>query len=148
MDSERSLTATGSCLCGAVQFSIDGILFGINYCHCQHCRKASGTAFATSAAVQRDALRFRKPNRRTLKFYTRLSETRYFCGQCGSPIYSKHDDSPDRIYIRLGTLNNDASSDGNNGLQADVHIHVASKASWYTIRDSVPQRQHDEDLWF
>ncbi len=35
---------TGSCLCGAVAFEVDGPIAGIGQCHCSLCRKVSGTA--------------------------------------------------------------------------------------------------------
>jgi hypothetical protein len=33
---------TGSCLCGAVRFSVDGALKPPDACHCTICRKTSG----------------------------------------------------------------------------------------------------------
>jgi hypothetical protein len=68
---------------------------------------------------------------------------RYFCGRCGSPLYSHSTEAPERVYVRIGTLDS-----GDDQLSPDVHIHVASKALWYTIRDDLPQRQGEEDLWF
>ena len=35
---------TGSCLCGAVAFEVDGPVAGVGQCHCSLCRKVSGTA--------------------------------------------------------------------------------------------------------
>jgi hypothetical protein len=49
---------TGSCLCGAIRFEIDGELGPITCCHCSQCRRATGTAFATNANVARGAHRF------------------------------------------------------------------------------------------
>lgn len=41
----------GSCLCGAVTYQIDGPIGDIIQCHCQKCRKANGTAYATNAPI-------------------------------------------------------------------------------------------------
>ncbi len=46
------------------------------------------------------------------------------------------------VYARIGTL------DDEEDIHPDVHIHVASKAPWYAIRDELPQRRAEEDLWF
>lgn len=46
------------------------------------------------------------------------------------------------VYVRIGTIDEDA------GLKPDVHIHVASKAPWYEIRDELPQLQAEEGLSF
>ena len=35
---------SGSCLCGQVRFEIEGDFDRFFFCHCQRCRKASGTA--------------------------------------------------------------------------------------------------------
>ena len=49
--------ATGSCLCGAVKYSINGTLRQVVYCHCEQCRKTSGH-FVAATACDRDALEF------------------------------------------------------------------------------------------
>ena len=136
------MTRSGSCLCGAIRYEIVGVIVGINYCHCRQCRKASGTAFATNAAVDRVALRLLKGAEQLKGFQSSPGKTRYFCGDCGSPIYSHAAAAPGRVYVRIGSLDQD------DGLSPDVHIHVESKAPWYAIADSLPQRQGEEDLWF
>src|SRR5262245_61771791 len=47
---------TGSCLCGAVKFSIEGELKPPDACHCSQCRKVSGHYWA-STDVPRSALK-------------------------------------------------------------------------------------------
>ncbi len=42
---------TGSCLCGAVCYEINGPIGEIVECHCSRCRKANGTAYATNAPI-------------------------------------------------------------------------------------------------
>lgn len=132
----------GSCLCGKLCYEFDGPIHGINYCHCQQCRKASGTAFATNAAVDRGSFRIIAGQAELKGYQSAPDKTRYFCGNCGSPIYSLSMGSPNRIYVRIGTLDSD------DGVHPDIHIHVRSKAPWYQIRDDLPQRQQEEDLWF
>ena len=43
----NNLPYTGSCLCGAVQYSVDKIEKQMAHCHCTMCRKFHGAAFAT-----------------------------------------------------------------------------------------------------
>ena len=38
----------GSCLCGAVRFSIEGEFERFYLCHCSHCRKDTGSAHAAN----------------------------------------------------------------------------------------------------
>ena len=37
---------TGSCICGAVRFRVEGELPGPDACHCTICRKSSGHYYA------------------------------------------------------------------------------------------------------
>lgn len=45
------MSLKGSCLCQGIRYEIETELDEIIYCHCQKCRKANGTAFATNAPV-------------------------------------------------------------------------------------------------
>lgn len=131
----------GSCLCGAVRYELASGILGTNYCHCRQCRKASGTAFATNAAVERQALRIVQGEDNLRAFESSPHKHRYFCSTCGSPIYSHSNQTPERVYARIGTLDDE-------WVTPDVHIHVASKAPWYEIHDDLPQHREEEGLWF
>ena len=39
------MTITGSCLCGGVRFEVDRVVGPFELCHCNRCRKVSGSAF-------------------------------------------------------------------------------------------------------
>ena len=45
----------GSCLCGRVRYELSREPGEFGYCHCTSCRKASGSAHAANAPVDRDA---------------------------------------------------------------------------------------------
>ena len=132
----------GSCLCGNVRYEACGEALGINYCHCRQCRKASGTAFATNAGVARSRFEILEGEDSLAAYATSPGKARRFCRRCGSPIFSESERSPEVVYVRIGTLDDD------EGLAPDVHIHVGSKAAWYEIRDELPQLREEEGLWF
>ena len=132
----------GSCLCGSIRYEITGAIAGINYCHCVQCRKASGTAFATNAAVESVDFDLTQGRERLAHFESSPGKKRHFCSGCGSPIYSQYDDRMEVVYVRIGTIDDDSE------LSPDVHIYVASKAPWYEIRDDLPQLQAEEGLAF
>lgn len=48
---------TGSCLCGARAYEIEGELDGVWICHCSLCRKASGSNGNSILIVPRDRFR-------------------------------------------------------------------------------------------
>jgi hypothetical protein len=116
-----------------VRYELDGELGPIVCCHCSMCRKAQGTAFGTNATV--DASRFRiTAGEGALRAYRSSPEKeRLFCGTCGSPIYSRHDARPGVVRLRIGTLDTPIAA------RPSAHIHVASKAEWWTILDDLPR---------
>lgn len=122
----------GSCLCGSVQYEIDGEIGDGFYCHCQRCRKASGSAFASNAIISPDDFKLIK-GKEYLKIYvnTETGLERFFCLNCGSPILSKRPSSGITA-IRLGTIDTDLSK----GPKA--HIFVGSRAKWHEITDDLP----------
>lgn len=132
----------GSCLCGEVRYELGGDIAGINYCHCRQCRKASGSSFATNAAIAAEDFKILRGAKSLTAFESSPGKKRFFCGTCGSPIYSKSQRAAETVYVRIGTI------DGDPVVRPDVHIHVASKAAWYEILDELPQKDEQEGLWF
>ena len=129
---------TGSCLCGEIKFQITGQLNHIQICHCQQCRKAQGGPLATNIPVCTRNLTFVKGEEYLQEFesLTRKGKSRVFCRRCGSPIFSRLDTAPAVIRVRAGTLDEPFAS------ELALHQFVASKASWWTIDDELPQ--HDK----
>ena len=131
----------GSCLCGNVIYRIDGEIIGINYCHCKKCQKASGSAFATSAAIKAEGFNLISGNEYLAYFESSKNKKRYFCQNCGSPIYSQRK-AESTIYLRLGTLDDDPIK------RPEVHLYTKEKACWHEITDGATKLKEDEGLWF
>jgi hypothetical protein len=130
----------GKCLCEKVRFHVQFRLNAIYYCHCSQCRRASGSSFATNVAVARRNLTITAGQDLIRSYSSSPGKHRRFCSNCGSPLYSEYSDEPDTIYLRVGTV------DDNGQLRACAHIHTESRASWYAIRDDLPQHPHDTDV--
>lgn len=122
---------TGSCLCGAVAFTIEGELSPPSACHCGQCRKQSGHVWSSTWTHQ-DNLSFTASD--TLTWF-RASDTarRGFCRSCGSFLFWQHNDE-DTISISMGALSEPT------GLTLSKHIFVADKGDYYDITDDLPQR--------
>jgi len=41
----------GSCLCGGITLSYSGVIGPANYCHCEDCRRANGSAFNIGVTI-------------------------------------------------------------------------------------------------
>jgi hypothetical protein len=123
----------GSCLCGGIGYELDAPLTEIGMCHCGMCRKASGTAFATNAPVPADRFRVTRGAELLSAYQSSPGKQRVFCRVCGSPIYSKSEQKPGVLRIRLGSL------DTAVGRQPDYHFFVDAKADWHEIEGSLPR---------
>ena len=126
---------TGSCLCGRIRYEIRGKIGPVGHCHCVTCRKAQGGAFVTNAPVRAKYFHLVSSSESVAEFESSPGKKRYFCRDCGSPLWSRRESDPDIIRIRLGLLDSDP------GRKPLAHIWVSEKASWYDITDELPQAQ-------
>jgi len=122
---------TGSCLCGAVKYEIEGPLRDVIACHCEQCRKQTGTYMSATAAKDGD---LRLTENRGLKWY-RSSNTarRGFCAECGSVLFWKGD-GRDYTAIAAGSL------DGKTGLPLEGHIYCDYAGDYYEIAGGAYRR--------
>ena len=123
---------TGSCLCGAVTFEVQGDLPGPDACHCRKCRKHSGHYFA-STDVPRSAVTIHGQD--NITWYQSSDKARRgFCATCGSSLFWDPL-ARDWIGIAMGAF------DGPTDTRLKVHIFVAHKGDYYEIADGLPQNQ-------
>lgn len=124
---------TGSCLCGAVKFDIDGTHSPIEACHCVQCRKWTGHFFA-NIEVPRSALNITGAER--IGWYASSAKVRRgFCATCGSPLFFDPVDVArhDWIGVAMGAL------DGSTGGRIALHIFTDEKGDYYEIPEGEPR---------
>jgi hypothetical protein len=99
---------TGSCLCGTIHYTIDLPVTELRACHCTHCQKASGAGGSVNAVVPSAAFKITRgtPKRFDSKADSGRTLHRYFCGDCGSAIYSQRETTPETKVVRAGTFDN------------------------------------------
>ena len=123
----------GQCLCGEVHIQVTGKITDIIHCHCSLCRKNSGTAFATNGFINRLDFSISAGENLLSSFSFKPGRTRYFCSQCGSPIYSANQDDPQRSRLRLGIIEGDIRE------KPLSHNFVSSRANWEDLEAKLPQ---------
>jgi len=130
----------GACLCGKVQYEVLALESKMANCHCSMCRKFHGAAFATFGAAKVENFRWLK-GKESLKSYTAENGTiRRFCENCGSSLtFSPANDPGKYIEFSLGSLETPILQ------RPDAHIFVEFKASWYDIKDALPQHPRGRD---
>ncbi len=82
-------TVKGSCLCGSVQYEVSGQAKRFYHCHCQRCRKATGTGHASNLLVEPlNSLRWLQGEDLLARYKVPEAERFYncFCQHCGAPM--------------------------------------------------------------
>ena len=120
---------TGGCLCGAVRYVVYGGVGPAGYCHCEDCRRTSGSAFGVSVRVDASRLRI---VRGSPKGYSKNGDsgrvvTRYFCPECGSPLYTVPPDHSDTYFIKAGSLDDPST------VRPHRQSWVRSRVAWAAI---------------
>lgn len=128
-----SSTFRGSCLCGAVQYEISGAPTKFYHCHCQRCRKATGTGHASNLFLQPGSINWLK-GEELIRLYKVPEAKRFsncFCTNCGSrvPRYVKEVDA---VIIPAGSL------DSEPPIQPQARIFWDSRANWSCSGDNLP----------
>lgn len=131
--SEGDASYEGSCLCGGVRYRIHGELGDFGHCHCKSCQKASGSAYAANAPVDRERFHVVKGGELIREFESSPGKLRAFCQACGSPLYAYLTSSRDVLRIRLGSLDTPLARQGK------AHTFVSEKAPWERLAQDVPQ---------
>ena len=132
---------TGSCLCGAIRYTIDADVKELRACHCKNCQKQSGAQGTVNAVVPSSAF---KLTQGTPKRFSAVADSgrtlhRYFCGDCGSGVYSQRETSPEMVVVRAGTLDNPPPQ------RITAHIWTKSARPWAHIDPACTQHPGQPD---
>ncbi|WP_271438217.1 GFA family protein [Pontixanthobacter luteolus] len=120
----------GRCLCGAISYSVAGEPAGQLVCHCRDCQRQTGSACSTIMGVPAVALTINgEPSVFQHEGESGRSVKRFFCGDCGSPLFTEAEASPGVMWVKTGTLDNP------DAFTPQVHIWCASKQSWLETGD-------------
>jgi hypothetical protein len=126
-------TLTGSCLCGAVQYEVSGDATRFYHCHCQRCRKASGTGHATNLMLRPGRVRWVKGEELLGRFKVPEAErfATCFCRNCGSPL-PRVVPELELVVIPAGSL--DSQPPG----EPQARIFWDSRAGWSCAAGGLP----------
>jgi hypothetical protein len=117
---------SGSCLCGAVRYTVHGEPEHVGRCHCADCRKESGSAFTIYGQWPRD--------RFELEGDVATYDGRSFCPRCGSRLGCFDDD--EAVEIRLGSLD-----DAPFELKPEAEIWIKRREPWLHAVEGASQHE-------
>lgn len=126
----------GSCLCGSVAYEIEGEIRGFYHCHCQRCRKATGTGHASNVIIRPVSVTW-TAGADLLKRYKVPEAQRFatnFCSNCGSLMPRIAPDMSLGV-IPAGTLDVDP------GVLPEARIFAGSRAAWSCDTRALPEHE-------
>jgi len=126
-------THAGGCLCGAVRYEASAAPRNLCYCHCESCRRASGSPVVAWGTFDRSG--FRITNGALAEFHSSAPVTRGYCAACGSCLTYRHEARATEIDVTLASL------DEAEQFAPQMHVWVADKLPWVRIEDGLPQLQ-------
>jgi hypothetical protein len=115
---------TGGCLCGAVKFSLESRVKAFYLCHCEQCKRLTGSAFAANILTGIDNIEWHSGKRNISKYEHASREfSKSFCKQCGSalPVVNKTGTS---LVVPAGSL------DEQPNLKPQANVFALEEASW------------------
>jgi hypothetical protein len=95
----------GGCLCGKIRYTLEGSVLGEAVCHCRNCQRQTGSAFSVLIAIAAKSLKLTgEPARFVDRGDSGNEVFRFFCRDCGSPIYTELPQRSKVVFIKAGTL--------------------------------------------
>ena len=120
----------GGCLCEGLRYrASDPIDAG--YCHCRLCQKSSGAPVLAWVAFPTAAFSYSAGEPTT--YLSSPVGRRDFCASCGTQIAFRDTQTPDRIDVNVGSLDEPAA------IEPEYHIWVGSRIPWLEITDDLPR---------
>jgi hypothetical protein len=125
----RFVPLTGRCNCGAVRFEVTEPLLGASYCHCTRCQHRTGAAASPNARTTPGSFRIVAGDDALRAWRPESGWEKWFCGECGSALFSRDPGNPDTVGVRMGAF------DGDPGVRPEYRQFVAYAAPWEPIPD-------------
>lgn len=122
----------GACLCGRVAFEVDGDFDHFFLCHCERCRKDTGSAHAANLFSSTAALRWVKGQEHVRTFdFNATGHIKSFCVHCGSALPNLQQ-AGELVVVPAGSLDTDVP------IRPDGHIFCAHRSNWDDGFSDVP----------
>lgn len=129
------------CACGAVTVVLRGKVHAMFLCSCEDCQKATGAGHSAialadpaSVTVSGETKSFARPAASGATF------TRWFCPQCGTPLYGSSSRAPHAIMLPVGLFGG-----RNDWFAPNQLIFARSHRAWDEIAANLPRHETYRD---
>ena len=125
-------TLEGGCQCGAIRYKVSGDPVYVALCHCEDCRKSSGTPMSHWSAFAENDVTVTVGEPRD--YQSSENGTRSFCATCGTGLlYRNPAMLPGLIDIQASTL------DDPSALPPQIHVQTADRVAWLDGIEALPK---------
>jgi hypothetical protein len=131
--SEPTETRQGRCLCRQTRYVVAGPVRWTCHCHCESCRRQTGSPYTTFIGVARTDASFigAAPG----IYRSSPGVERLFCAACGTPIAFRADKYPDEIHFYAVTLEDPER------VTPECHVHWEERLPWVVCDDDLPKHE-------
>ncbi|KAK1993549.1 glutathione-dependent formaldehyde-activating enzyme [Colletotrichum falcatum] len=132
----------GSCLCGAVNYTIEGGHGFTVLCHCSSCRKFTGSSFGANSLVDRKDLTVQDPGSNISVYAAQTADSggtlaRSFCSVCGSSLFVATHEFSKKVAVTSGTMNGVQGVEGDKSWTPKLEFFCKQKATWLATEGTV-----------
>lgn len=128
-----SETQTGGCLCGQIRYRVPSGLDKIIACHCVNCRKTAGAGCSHNMVLRTDQLSIEQGEPSVYEDTAASGNKlyRFFCGHCGSSLFSRREKAPEMTVLKAGSLDDPSAA------RIAMNIWTDSALPWVHIDPSI-----------
>ena len=122
----------GKCICGQVKYKLSEKPLFTQACHCKDCKILTGSSYVVNSSVLENTLIIdgEISSSVELKGGSGAPCIVYYCGKCGTYIYTDYSSAVGRLNVRTKTLNNA------NEFPPQAHIFAKDKDPWLDLKDN------------
>ena len=123
---------TGRCACGLIRYSAQNSALWAMHCHCESCRRVTGSAFTSFLGYGRGQVTW------VGNLAHRNSSpgvTRSFCKDCGTPLSYRSTRWPGEVHLYAATL------DQPERYKPTAHVFWAERLPWLQVSDDLPKHE-------
>lgn len=131
-------TASGTCLCGGVSFTVRLPSKWVAHCHCTRCRRAHGAAFVTWVGAAADEAAIDDASGTLRWFGQAPGGERGFCSRCGSPMFFRSGRWPGELHVARALFATPLDR------EPQAHAYYDTHVPWVHLADDLP-KQADPD---
>ena len=124
------MTSIAKCCCGKLSIEIEGIPLVNAACHCNDCKKRTGSAFGLSVYINNKQIVNTQGQHKIYKINGDIKQERYFCSNCGTTLYWKLSNYPELTGVAGGCF---AES---NIREPEYTITNENKCNWLSLPEN------------